>query len=116
MPEEAAAIGPFETSRSDLGLTVENPTPERLRFYRLPRNTEGALVTAVEPGSEAYRKNIREGFVIEKMGPNVRNLETIDSATDFKRQLKHYDAGDTILMLVRRDKQNTFFVAMTIPK
>jgi len=116
MPEEAGAVGPFETQKSDLGMTVETPTPERLKYYRLPRGTEGALVTSVVPGSEAYRKNIREGYVIQKLGPNVRSLKNVESAADFNKQLKDYEPGDTLLMLVRRDKNNTFFVAMTIPK
>ncbi len=116
MPEEAGAVGPFEAENSDLGVTVENPSGERLRYYGLNRNIEGALVSSVDKNSEAYRKNIRVGQVIQKMGPNVRSLVTIDSKQAFEKQLAKYTAGDTILLLIRRDNHNTFFVALTVPE
>jgi len=115
MPEESGAVGPFELEGSDLGITVENPSAERLRFYGLNRNAEGALVSSVDKSSEAYRKNIRAGQLIQKMGPNVRSLESINSKQIFEKELAKYEAGDTILLLIRRDNSNTFFVALTVP-
>jgi serine protease Do len=115
LPEEAGAVGPFETERSDLGITVETPSSERLRYYGFDQSTEGVLVTSVEKFSEAYSKNIRVGHIIQKMGPNVRNLETVASSQAFERQLSEFKAGDSLLLLVRRDNNSTFFVALTIP-
>lgn len=116
MPEEATAAGPFEVEKSDLGFTVETPSTERLRSYGLPSGTEGVLVSTVDKASEAYRKNIRPGQVIQKMGPDVRNLEKVTSEKAFDKNLSDYKAGDSVLLLIRRDSENTFFVALTIPE
>lgn len=112
LPEEITAAGPFEAENSDFGFSVETPSAERLGFYGLPSDTKGVLVTNIDRESEAYEKNIRVGHVIQKMGPNVRNLETVKTKQGFESQLKELQKGDSILFLVRRDKDNTFFVAL----
>ena len=66
--------------------------------------------------AEAFQKNIRVGQVIQEMGPNVRNLKKIESQRDFEKSLAAYDEGDLVLLLIRRDNDNTFFVALTVPK
>jgi len=115
LPEEVTAAGPYESEKSDIGLTVETATPERLRFYNLSQVDEGVLVTAVDRDSEAFKKNIRAGHLIQKMGPNVRNLSKVSTREAFEKNLKEYQPGDTILLLVRRDNSNTFFVALNVP-
>ncbi|MCF7826054.1 MAG: Do family serine endopeptidase [Candidatus Marinimicrobia bacterium] len=115
LPEEVTAAGPFEPEKSDIGLTVETATQERLRFYNLSQVDEGVLVTAVDRDSEAFKKNIRAGQLIQKMGPNVRNLSKVSTREAFEKNLRNYQPGDTILLLVRRDNSNTFFVALNVP-
>ena len=114
LPEEVAAAGPFETQKSDIGFTVETVNAERLRFYNLSPGKQGVLVTAVDKNSDAFKKNIRVGQMIQKMGPNVRSLEKVDTSQAFEKNLQNYKSGDTILLLVRRDNDNTFFVALSI--
>ena len=116
LPEEVAAAGPFETQKSDIGFTVETVNAERLRFYNLSPGKQGVLVTAVDKNSDAFKKNIRVGQMIQKMGPNVRSLEKVDTSQAFEKNLQNYKSGDTILLLVRRDNDNTFFVALSIPE
>ncbi len=116
MPEESTAAGPYEEENSDLGITVETPSAERLRFYGYYRSTEGVLVSSIDKSSEAYKKNIRVGHLIQKMGPNVRNLEEVTSRQAFETNLRQFQPGDSILLLVRRDTNNTFFVALEIPE
>jgi len=115
LPDEVTAAGPLEVEKSDIGLTVENSSAERLRFYNLAPGSEGVLVTSVERDSEAYEKNIRAGYLIQKMGPNVKNLSKVTTSRAFEKNLQAYNPDDTILLLVRRDNANTFFVALTIP-
>ena len=116
LPDEVTAADIIETKKSDIGLTVETASAERLRFYSLSQGLDGVLVTSVERDSEAFEKNIRTGQLIQKMGPNVRNLSKVNTAVAFEKNLQDYKAGDTILLLVRRDNSNTFFVALTIPE
>ncbi|MCF6239352.1 MAG: Do family serine endopeptidase [Candidatus Marinimicrobia bacterium] len=116
MPEEAIAAGPYEFDDSDIGITVETASAERLKYYGYSRGTKGVLVTSVDNNSEAYKKNIRVGQLIQKMGPNVRNLDKVVSRQGFEAALSDYSADDPILLLIRRDANSTFFVALTIPE
>lgn len=116
LPDEVTAAEPLGPHESDLGLTVETATPEKLRFYDLSQASEGVLITSVDRSSEAFEKNIRKGYLIQKMGPNVRNLSKVTTARAFEKNLRDYDPGDSILLLVRRDNSNTFFVALSIPE
>ena len=116
LPDEVTAAGPLEAEESDIGLTVETASAERLRFYNLSPGSQGVLITSVDRNSEAYKKNLRTGHLIQKMGPNVRNLSKVSTFGAFEKNLRDYNPGDTILLLVRRDNSNTFFVALTIPE
>ncbi|NQV15537.1 PDZ domain-containing protein [bacterium] len=116
LPDEVLAAGPLESNNSDIGINVETPSPERLRFYDISRKFDGVIVNAVDHDSEAYKKNVRVGHLIQKIGPNVRNLEKVNSQEAFDEKLNSYNAGDTILLLVRRDNDNTYFVALTVPE
>jgi serine protease Do len=115
LPEEVAAVGPLEAQKSDIGFTVETASNDRLRFYKLDPGFDGVLVTDIDRESDAFKKNVRMGQLIQKMGPNVRNLEAVRASGDFEKNLREYKPGDTILLLVRRDNDNTFFVALNIP-
>lgn len=115
MPEETAAAGPYEVEKTDIGFTVEDLSRDRLRYYGFSENHKGVMVSSIERGSEAYRKNIRQGQIIEEIGPDVRHLTRIDSKREFDRQFSKYGPGDLVLLHIRRDSDNTFFVALNIP-
>ncbi len=116
MPEETSASGPVTSSKADMGFKVETPSSDRLRYYGFSSGTEGVLVSSIDRDSEAFKKNIRVGHVIEKIGPNVRNLKTVKTSGEFEKILGAYEAGDSVLLLVRRDNDNTFFVALNVPE
>ncbi|MCF7807715.1 MAG: Do family serine endopeptidase [Candidatus Marinimicrobia bacterium] len=115
MPEETAAAGPLEAERSDVGFTVETASESQLRYYGFSGNTEGVIITSVDKYSEAFKKNLRVGQIIQEMGPDVRHLDKVESKRDFDKKLSRYEPGDVALLLVRRDNDNTFFVALNIP-
>jgi serine protease Do len=116
MPEETSASGPVTSSKGNMGFKVETPSSDRLRYYGFSSGTEGVLVSSIDRDSEAFKKNIRVGHVIEKIGPNVRNLKTVKTSGEFEKILGAYEAGDSVLLLVRRDNDNTFFVALNVPE
>jgi len=116
LPDEVTAVGPLEPEQSDIGFTVETATAAGLRSNNLSPGSEGVLIASIDRSSEAFEKNIRKGYLIQKMGPNVRNLSTVTTSGDFNKNLRSYRADDTVLLLVRRDNSNTFFVALTIPE
>lgn len=116
LPEETLAAGPMVSEKTDLGFEVETPTRDRLRYYGFSASTDGVLVSSIDRDSEAFKKNIRVGHVIEKIGPNVKSLKTIKNEKGFNAAMEDFEPGDSILLLVRRDNDNTFFVALNVPK
>ena len=104
--DNGGPAGPQETT-SGFGITVGNVTPEVAQRLRLNRNTQGALVMNVEPGSAAARAGLAEGDVIVRVG-----RENIANATDASRELGRIPSGGTAFLRVLRNGQETF-VAVT---
>jgi serine protease Do len=98
--------GPQETT-SGFGITVSNITPEIAQRLRLNRNAQGAVITAVEPGSGAARAGLSEGDVIVRVG-----RENVANAADAVRELGRIPSGGTAFLRVLRGGQETF-VAVT---
>jgi serine protease Do len=94
--------GPQETT-SGFGITVSNITPALSQRLRLNRNTQGAVITAVEPGSAAARAGLAEGDVIVRVG-----RASITDANDAVRELGRIPSGGTAFLRVLRGGQETF--------
>jgi len=104
--DNGGPAGPQETT-SGFGITVSNVTPEVAQRLRLNRNTQGAVITDVEPGSAAARAGLAEGDLIVRVG-----RENITSAADASRELGRIPSGGTAFLRVLRGGQETF-VAVT---
>ena len=85
------------------GMTLGNVTPQVAQQLRLDRNTEGAVVMEVEPGSTAARAGLSTGDVIIRIG-----RETIDNAAEAGEELGRVPSGGTALLRVVRNGQETF--------
>ena len=60
-------------------------------------NRGGALITGVEPGSQADKAGLREGDVVIEV-----NRHAIDSARDFKNRVLKQKNGQDLNLLVKR--------------
>jgi len=109
LPEEiakASAVGGEEVQR-DLGLILKEITPLIQRRLNI-EETEGVIVTNVEPGSIAWDAGLRRGDIILEINKKqIKNLEQYRKAID---SIKN---GDNALLLVKRDK-NTVYVALKV--
>ena len=94
--------GPQETS-SGFGITVGNITPEVAQRLRLNRNTSGAVILDIEPGSTAARAGLAEGDVIVRVG-----REAISNAVEASRELGRVPSGGTAFLRILRNGQETF--------
>jgi serine protease Do len=109
----AAAPAPAEPeSQQLLGLTVSPVTTDSTEKFGLPAGSEGLVVTAVDPASEAYAKGLREGDVITEAGQ-----QKVEVIGDFETRITEArDAGrKSLLLLVRRDGDPRF-VALSVEK
>jgi serine protease Do len=87
---------------SAFGLTLSTLTADTARRLRLPPDTEGVLVTDVDPGSPAAR-NIQRGDVIQTI-----NRKPVSSPQEASRALGAVPSGSTAFLLILRNGQQTF--------
>jgi serine protease Do len=98
---------PQEETSSGFGVTLGNITPQIAQQLRLDRGTQGAVITAVEPGSPAARAGLTGGDVIVRVG-----REAVETAAEASRALGAIPSGGTAFLRILRSGQETF-VAVT---
>lgn len=108
--EQQQAMARGKSEYSDIGLQVANIVPELVSHYHLDNDLKGVVVTAVNPSGVAASVGIQEGDVIMKV-----NRHTVKSVEDFDKQISKIDAGENILLFLRRGSAN-LFVAFTKPE
>ncbi len=96
-----------EIAFKDLGLTVKDMTERQYKKYG---TDHGIIITDVKRFSNADNQGLRPGYVITE----VDNKE-IDSVKDFE-DIVDSKKGKAILLKVRVDKKNSFFVGLEIPE
>ena len=94
-PEEQASTG--------FGITMGAVTPDVARRLRLPADTEGVVITNVEPGSPAFRAGLQRGDIILQV-----NRRDVTSPAEASRLLGQVADGSTAFMLILRNGQETF--------
>jgi serine protease Do len=99
--EEAAAQTPTET-RPKLGMSMEDITPDIAKRLGLTE-TSGVVVVQVEDGSPAAEAGVRPGDIILEV-----DQKTIASLEDFDAKTGGYKAGDTLLILVKRQSATLY--------
>ena len=102
--ETAAAV---EQQASDLGLTVQEVTPEIAKKLSM-KSVEGVVVTTVKPGSPADDAGLRQGDVILEV-----NRNRVGTLADYGKALKGADKDRSTLFLVKRGDVTRFFAAKT---
>lgn len=95
--EEPAIAGRETPSGPDLGISVQELTPELARRYGIS-DTSGLVVVKVDSNSAAYEANLRVGDVILEV-----DKEQMKDIKQFNRKIERYKAGDKILFLVKRE-------------
>jgi len=107
-----AAQEPAEPEVSELlGLTLSEITPELSEQYGVTA-TEGLVITAIDPDSEAASKGLVEGDLITEAGQ-----QKVISIADFEERITEAkDAGRKSLLLLVRRGGDPRFVALVLDK
>ncbi|GJL80038.1 MAG: peptidase [Nitrospinaceae bacterium] len=97
--------------RGWLGVSVQDMTPELLRYFKLD-HVHGVLVTKVFPGSPARKAGMKQGDVILEL-----NDREISRKLEYQQRIGSFSVGNTITFTVLRDgrKRNIRFKVKAIP-
>lgn len=106
LPEEiASAVVPGKGEVSELGIQVQNLTPD-LAAKLGYEGDHGVVVVEVEPGSLADEAGLQRGDLIKEVNrQEVRNL------SDYNRAIAKAGKSDQILFLIRRG-DSTFYLIL----
>ena len=86
-----------ENLNTGFGMTLQDLDADAARELRLPRGTEGAVVTNAEAGGAAQAGGIRPGDVITAV-----NRAPVGTAADAIRELNQVESGRTAFLRVAR--------------
>jgi serine protease Do len=101
LKDEAAAPA-LEKTKLELGMSVQEVTPEIARQLHLS-DSSGVVVNQVEPGSVSDEAGVQRGDIIREVnGQNIRNVE------DYRSALTKVKKGDVTRLLVRRGERNLY--------
>jgi len=87
-----------------MGITYVNVTMPMVRMYGLPCD-DGALITAIAPGSPAAQAGLRQGDIIIGL-----DNQPVGRCCPLVQSLLNRQAGEQVIVTVRRQDQ-----VLTIP-
>ena len=94
---------------SELGMAVQNLTPDIAESLGIDPKTKGVVVAGIEPGSAADEAGLQRGDVVLEV-----NRQAVENEGAYKKAVKKVEKGKTVLLLVRRG-DNTIFMALKAP-
>ncbi len=108
LPEEEAEApaGGDEGGEAPRGIAVQTLTPELAERLRLPADTEGVVVTEVEPGSPWEEAGLRRGDAVLEV-----NRAPVRSAREFRQAVR--GARGPLLLLISRGGR-TLYLAVDL--
>lgn len=92
------------TVSGELGLTVDNLTPDNIARYHLSEGDTGVVITDVNKNSIAGRMGIRPGFLIMAV-----NHQKVTNVKEFNQALSDRERGKPVLLLIRSGDTVRFF-------
>ena len=100
--KEEKKAGVVSEAKPQLGMSVEEITPELAKNFGLTETT-GVVVVQVEEGTPAAEAGLRAGDVIVEI-----DQDPVENIRRFNQKLETYKKGDTILFLVKRQGATVF--------
>jgi serine protease Do len=107
---EKSTEKPGVESAKKLGIDVSNLTDAMRQQYGIAAGVAGAVITAVDPASQAAAEGLREGDVIREVRIRGEEAKAIASVKDFKAAIGRLKSGDSVMFLIQRGG-DVFFAA-----
>ena len=108
--EEVATDSAKAPVRKQIGITVQNITPEIGRALGL-KNANGAVITQVEPASPAADAGLQRGDVIKEV--NRKTIKNVDEFFQNIERAKKGNESNSLLLLIQRN-ENNLYIAVTL--
>jgi serine protease Do len=109
LKEETQAAASAEKTKLELGMNVQEITPEMARQLRLAE-PGGIVVTLVEPGSTAEEAGMQRGDIIREVnGRSIRKL------SDYQAAISKIKKGEILRFFVKRGERN-LYITLRVPK
>lgn len=102
-PESEAESAEREEGRPQLGMTLQNLTPDLARRLELDRTAKGVVVTDLEAGEPAEDAGLERGDVIVSV-----NGQRVETVADFEREIAKAKPDGVARLRVRRGNNHTF--------
>jgi serine protease Do len=100
---------PVEKTKLELGMSVQEITPEMARQLRLAE-PGGVVVTLVEPGSTGDEAGVQRGDIIREVnGRSIRKL------SDYEAAIFKIKKGEIIRFFIKRGERN-LYITLRVPK
>jgi serine protease Do len=103
--EEVKKLAP-EKIGPDIGIQIEELTPEVAQNFGYPETEQGVIIFQVEPRSAADEAGLKSGDVIKEV-----NRKPVNSLKDYRDTIKDSSLPEGILFFVNR-KEGSFFVVV----
>jgi serine protease Do len=102
-PENDVETADRDEGRVQLGMTLQNLTPELAQRLELERTVKGVVVTDVEAGEPAEDAGLQRGDVIVSV-----NGQRVEAVADFEREIAKAKPDGVARLRVRRGDNHTF--------
>ena len=104
MPEEEKEITPAREGGNNLGISVQELTPELANQLGI-MDTEGVIVNKVEPGGPAAEVGIRKGDLIKEV-----NRKPVKNMRAYLEAIGKVKPGENVLLFIKRGEDSLFIV------
>jgi len=101
-----SAISTHKEKQTELGISVENVTPEIARRFNL-KDAKGVIVSAVEPDSKAEEAGVRRLDIIKEI-----NHKSIATVSDLNKLISEIKKDEPIRMFIWRTNRGFLVIKM----